>query len=168
MRRVKVLSILLAAGALALGSGLVLAATSETKAPEGSKTPAVSKSSATSPEQESKETKAVQQTEKAQAAREGKEKEVAADRIVRGEVTAVEPGAKTLSVKVMRGKEAEDVGVQVPDNAKITQGKATKSLADIKIGDRVWMKYDRTGDKLVADLIHILPAHKMAATKKSS
>jgi hypothetical protein len=154
---------MLAAGSLALGAGLALAATTESKAPEASKTPAVSKASATAGENEAKEAKAEQRTEKARADQVKGEKESAVDRIVRGEVTAVEPGAKTLSVKVMRGKEAEDVGVQVPDNAKITQGKAAKALTDIKVGDRVWMKYDRMTDKLVADQIRILKPARMAA-----
>jgi hypothetical protein len=64
----------------------------------------------------------------------------------------------------MRGKEEETVGVEVPPTAKITQGKAAKTLADIKVGDRVWMKYDRTSDKLVADQIRILPGKTAGKT----
>lgn len=168
MRGAKVVMAMLAAGALALGAGVTLAATGESKTPEPPKTPAVSKAPATAAEQEAKETKAVQQGEKARAAREGKEKETAVDRIVRGEVTAVETTAKTLTVKAMRGKEAETIGVDVPDTARITQGKATKTLADIKVGDRVWMKYDRMSDKLVADQIRILKSTPMAAKSESS
>ena len=93
---------------------------------------------------------------------------MAADRIVRGEVTAVETTAKTLTVKTMRNKKEDIIGVEVPDTVKITEGKAAKTLADIKVGDRVWMKYDRMSNKLVADEIHILPPQKTAATKKSS
>jgi len=159
---------MLAAGALALGAGVTLAATGESKAPEASKAPAVSNAPATPGNQEAKETKAVQQSEKAQATREKGEKEAAVDRIVRGEVTAVEATAKTLTVKAMRGKEAETVGVEVPDTAKITQRKATKTLADIKVGDRVWMKYDRKSDKLVADQIHILKSAPTVAKSESS
>jgi hypothetical protein len=147
MSGAKVLMAVLAAGSLTLGVGLALAATAESKAPEASKTPAVSNAPATSTEQEAKET--------------------AVDRIVRGEVTAVETSAKTLTVKVMRGKEAETVGVEVPDSAKIHQGKATKTLADIKVGDRVWMKYDRMSDKLVADQIRILKSAPIAAKSES-
>ena len=147
MRGAKVLMALLAAGALTLGAGVALAATGQEKAPEPAKAPAVSKATPTSKKSE---------------------KEVAVDRIVRGEVTAVESGAKTLTVKVMRGKEAETIGVDVPDTAKITQGKAAKTLADIKVGDRVWMKYDRTNGKLVADQIRILKSAPMAAKTESS
>lgn len=161
MRATKVVMALLTAGALCLGAGAAMAATGESKAPEAPKAPAVSKPSTAPAGQEAKETKAVQQQEKARATREGKE--TAVDRIVRGEVTAVETTAKTLTVKVMRGKEAETVGVDVPDTAKITQGKAAKTLADIKVGDRVWMKYDRMSDKLVADQIRILKSGTTAA-----
>jgi len=143
MRGAKVLMALLAAGALTLGAGAALAATGQEKAPEPAEAPAASKATPTSKKSE---------------------KEVAVDRIVRGEVTAVESSAKTLTVKVMRGKEAETIGVDVPDTAKITQGKAAKTLADIKVGDRVWMKYDRTSDKLVADQIRILPGKTAGKT----
>ena len=137
-RGTRVLLAMLVAGALALGGGVSLAATGE-KAPEASKTPAISTVPATPGSQEGKEMKSV-----------------------RGHVTAVDPTAKTLSIKPMQGKEAETIGVEVPDTAKITQGKATKTLADIKVGERVWMKYDRTGDKLEADQIHILRSGKTA------
>ncbi len=148
MRGVKMVMAMLAAGSLALGAGVTLAATSESKTPEAPKAPAASK-------------------ETAAPAGQAKEKETAVDRIVRGEVTAVEPGAKTLTVKVMRGKETETVGVEVPDIAKIHQGKATKTLADIKVGDRVWMKYDRMSDKLVADQIRILKPARTAAKSEN-
>lgn len=168
MRGVKMLIVMLAAGSLTLGAGLALAATGESKAPEASKTPAVTKAPATQVEKEAKETKAEQQAEKARAAQQKGEKEVAPDRIVRGEVTAVEISAKTLTIKTMKGKEAETIGVDVPDMTKITQGKAAKTLAGIKVGDRVWMKYDRTNDKLVADQIRILKSAPMAAKSESS
>ena len=86
---------------------------------------------------------------------------------VRGEVTAVEPGANppTLVVKAMRGKQELTVGVDITDKTVIRQGKAKKTLADIKVGDRVWMKYEQTKETEVAEEIHILkPAH-MAATQ---
>ncbi len=132
---------MLAAGALTLGAGVMLAATGETKA--------------------------VQQSEKARATQGKGEKEAAVDPIVRGQVITVEPTEKTLSVRAMRGKKAETVGVDVPDTVKITQGKAAKTLADIKVGDRVWMKYDHTNDKLVADQIHILRSGKTAGKSAS-
>ncbi len=173
MRRVRVAQLLIGvctAGSLALATGLAMAATTESKTPEPAKTPAVAAPAApanASGAKEAQEYKAEPKAEKAPMAKGKAEKEVAADRIVRGEVTAVEATAKTLSVKTMRNKKEETVGVEVPETVKITQGKAAKTLADIKVGDRVWMKYDRMSDKLVADQIRILPHQKMAATNKN-
>jgi len=174
MRGVNVAKVLIGvwtAGSRALSAVLALAATTETKTPEAAKTPGVSAPAApakVSGEKEVQETKAEQKAEKAQVAKEKGEKEVAADRTVRGDVTAVETTAKTLTVKTMRNKKEDIIGVEVPDAVKITQGKAAKTLADIKVGDHVWMKYDRMSDKLVADTIHIVPPQKTTAKKKSS
>ena len=174
MRGAKVAKVVIGvwtAGSLALAAGLALAATTETKTPEAAKAPAVSAPAApakASGEKEATETKAEQKAEKAQVAKEKGEKEVTADRTVRSKVMAVETAAKTLTVKTMRNKKEDIIGVQVPDAVKITQGKAAKTLADIKVGDHVWMKYDRMSDKLVADTIHILPPQKTAPKKKSS
>ena len=87
---------------------------------------------------------------------------------VRGEVTAVEPGAKTMVVKAMEGKKALDVGVDITDKTIIREGKTNKTLGDIKVGDRVWMKYEKTSDKLVADYIRILKPTTTASKNKSS
>lgn len=152
----KMLMALLTASSLTLGAGVAFAATSEST--EYSKKPEASSAATASPATESKEMKATPA---------GKEKETSADRIVRGAVMAVEPSASpaTLTLKVMRGKQAETVGVDVPATATIHEGKATKTLADVKVGDRVWMKYDRINDKLVADSIRILRSTRVAAKK---
>ena len=86
-------------------------------------------------------------------------------RRVGGVVTAVEPGAAppTLVVRAMEGTTPLIVGVDVPGTAIIRQGKAQKSLGDIKVGDRVWMKYARTTNHLLAEDIHILKPYRMAA-----
>jgi hypothetical protein len=167
MSGARMLAALLITGSLAVGSGLALAATAEPKASDASKTPAVSKTVVPPVAKEATEAKTTQQAEKARAAQEKGEKEVAPDRVVHGEVASVEVAAKTITVDVMRGKETETVGVEVPDTAKITEGKATKTLADVKIGDRVRMTYDRLSDKLVADQIHILKAAPAAAKRES-
>jgi len=151
MRGMKVARVLIGvwtAGSLTLCAGLALAATTEYKTAEPAKTPAMAAP--------------------AVPAKTSGEKEVAADRIVRGEVTAVETAAKTLTVKAMRNKKADIVGAEVPDGVKITEGKAVKTLADIKVGDHVWMKYDRMSSRQVADEIRILPPQKATAKTKSS
>ncbi len=137
MRGSKRILALVAVSSLTLGAGLALASSGTSKGTEASK------SSATQSE---------------------KKPEV---RRVRGEVTAVEPGAKTMVVKAMEGKKALDVGVDVTGKTIIREGKANKTLGDIKIGDRVWMNYERTSDKLVADYIRILKPANVAAKSKS-
>jgi len=140
MRGVKPLMAMLAAGSLVLAAGVALASTEAAKAPEGSKATAR------------------QAMSKAEVRR------------VRGEVTAVEPSANpmTLTMKTKEGKEELTVGVDVTDKTIIREGKARKTLSDIKVGDRVWMKYERTDGKLVADYVRILkPAHVAAKSASS-
>jgi hypothetical protein len=137
MRGSQKLLALVAAGALTLGAGVALAATDTSK-------------TAASPESTT-----VQTANKAEVHR------------VRGEVTAVEPGAKTMVVKAMEGKKALDVGVDVTDKTIIREGKISKKLDDIKVGDQVWMRYEKTSDKLVADFVRILKPAKVAAKSKS-
>ncbi len=139
MRPIKTGFVMLAAGVLAAGPGTALASTAAAKAPEGAR-PA---SQAVAP---------------APAARPG-------ERRVRGEVTAVEPNAKTIVVKVMEGKKELIVGAEVTEKTSIREGNAHKILANIKVGEHVWMKYDRMSDKLVADGIHILKPHGVAAKR---
>jgi Cu/Ag efflux protein CusF len=148
---------LLAAGSLAFGAAVALAATSEST--EYSQKPEASKATeapAATPSNQMKATSA--------------EKKTATVRFVRGVVTAVEPSAtpSTMTLTVMRGKQEETVGVDVPAGTKILAGKTAKTLADIKVGDRVWMKYDRMNDKLVADSIRILKKPAKTAAQKAS
>ena len=137
MREGKTVIAMLAASSLVLGTGLALASTALAK------TEGVSRPSAAQTENKSETHR------------------------VRGEVTSVEPGAKTMVVKAMEGKKELTVGVDISDKTMIREGKATKSLADVKVGDTVWMKYERANDKLVADVIHILKPASMAAKNKS-
>jgi hypothetical protein len=135
---------LLVVGARVLGSGYAFAAASTPMATEKSPTVAASKATAGT-----------------------RENEIAPDRIIRGHVTAVAPMATppTVTVKVIGGQSPETVAVEVPSSAKITSGKVEKRVTDITIGSRIWMRYDRLSDRLVADQIHLLPAmHAKAVT----
>ena len=125
------------AASLALGGGVAFASSNTSKTSAGN-TPSVTKAE--------------------------KKSEV---RRVRGEVTAVEPGAKTMVVKAMEGSKSLDIGVDITDKTIIREGKATKTLADLKIGDRVRLKYEKTADKLVADDIRILKPTSVAAKSKA-
>ena len=143
MRRAPVWMATLTAGILALGAAAALAAGETSKSTEVTK-PAGSYS------------------EKAEKAEKTEQK--AEVRRVRGEVTAVEPGAKTMVVKTYNAKKEEmTVGVDVTDKTVIREKKAHKTLADIKVGDKVWMKYEEYGDKFVAEVIRILKPGHVAA-----
>jgi ribosomal protein S1 len=81
---------------------------------------------------------------------------------VTGEVKAVDAKAMTLTVtKKMKGK-AEDTAVTVNDKTKITMGKDKKVLADVKVGDKVTVKYSETDGKMVAKSIAIKAEEKKA------
>jgi ribosomal protein S1 len=81
---------------------------------------------------------------------------------VTGEVKAVDAKAMTLTVtKKMKGK-AEDTAVTVDDKTKITMGKDKKVLADVKVGDKVTVKYSETDGKMVAKSIAIKAEEKKA------
>ena len=72
-----------------------------------------------------------------------------------GKVVAVEPGSKTIVMETTVGKSVMTVGAEVPDTASITAGKAAKKLADIKVGDKIRMKWLREDNKLVVQSIAI-------------
>ncbi len=148
MRGAKVFMAVVAAGALAFWGGVALASNEASKAPEGSK------ATATEPSKAPEGKKAT--TPKASKP---------VFHRIRGEVTAVEPGARTMTVKTMQGKKELTVGVDITDKTVIRQGRAHKTLPDLKVGDRVWMRYERTNDKLVADYIRILRPQHVAAKK---
>lgn len=174
MRTQHMILALVAAGTLALGSGMALAA-SGSSATEGSKAPAAAapapatKSPAVKTE-ETRESKTIQRAEQARQARKEKgEKEVTVDRVAEGVVTHVEPTAvpPALVMKTTAGKEALVVGVDVPAKTIIRKGKVAMKLEDIQAGDRVWMRWDRLDNRLVADRIQVLKANSTAAVKTS-
>ncbi|MEW6214978.1 MAG: hypothetical protein AB1478_07250 [Nitrospirota bacterium] len=88
-------------------------------------------------------------------------------KVVTGEVKAVDAVAKTITVaKKVKGKVEETV-VTVDDKTKITLGKEKKTLADVKAGDKVTVKYTQVDGKNVAKSVAIktAPAAKPAEKK---
>jgi Cu/Ag efflux protein CusF len=79
-----------------------------------------------------------------------------------GEVSAVDAAAMTLTVK---GKKAE-VALTVNDKTKITMGKEKKTLADVKVGDKVSTKYSEVEGKNVAKSIALKAEQKMEKKAK--
>jgi hypothetical protein len=78
-----------------------------------------------------------------------------------GEVAAVDAKTKTITVKAKKG----DVTAMVDDKTKIMMGKDMKTLADIKAGDKVTVKYSDADGKMTAKSIAIKPAEKMMEKK---
>jgi Cu/Ag efflux protein CusF len=72
-----------------------------------------------------------------------------------GKVVAVDLGSKTIVMDTTVGKSVMTVGAEVPDKASIKAGKVAKSLSDIKVGDKVRMKWVREESKLVVQSIAI-------------
>lgn len=73
-----------------------------------------------------------------------------------GEITAVDANAKTFTLKTDKG----DITCEVGADAKITAGKASKTLADVKAGDKVSCKYAMEGDKHICKSLDIKTAAK--------
>ncbi len=172
MRGMKVALTVLTAGILALGSGAAFAAEYSTPTPAKPATPAVSQTKGMGSKAEAREPEAHQQrelrAEKSEAQDGGAgNKEAAADRTYDGVVAHVDAMAhpKTLVMNTMLGKRVLTVGVDVLPSTQITERGVTKTLADIHKGDRIWMKWDRTTNHLVADQIRILQTGKKRAAK---
>ncbi len=72
-----------------------------------------------------------------------------------GKVVAVELGSKTIVMDATVGKSVMTVGAEVPDKASIMAGNVAKKLSDIKVGDKIRMRYVREEDKLVVQSIAI-------------
>lgn len=85
---------------------------------------------------------------------------------VTGEVTAVDAAAKTLTVK---GK-AGDVALTADDKTTVKIGKEKKTLADVKVGDKVTVRYAEMDGKNVAKSIMVkaAPAEKKAEKKEAA
>jgi Cu/Ag efflux protein CusF len=70
---------------------------------------------------------------------------------VTGEVTAVDAAAKTVTLKAKKG----EVVISVGEKTSIKEGKEKKSLADVKAGDKVTVRYTEADGKMTAKSIAI-------------
>jgi Cu/Ag efflux protein CusF len=70
---------------------------------------------------------------------------------VTGEVTAVDAAAKTITLKAKKG----EVVISVVEKTSIKEGKEKKSLADVKAGDKVTVKYTEADGKMSAKGVEI-------------
>ena len=77
---------------------------------------------------------------------------------VAGEVTEFELVPQCIVVHShsrMKGAKEVELRLRVTHNASIKEGNLAKRFGDIRIGDRVWLRYEQQGDTLVAKSIHI-------------
>ncbi len=80
---------------------------------------------------------------------------------ITGDVAAVDAAAKSLTVK---GKKAEVV-LSTDEKTAVKMGKEKKALSDVKVGDKVTVKYSEVNGKGIAKSIEIKP---VKAEKKSA
>lgn len=81
---------------------------------------------------------------------------------VTGDVAAVDAKANTITVKGKKG----DTVVTCDDKTKIMMGKDKKALADVKVGDKVMVKYSEADGKMTAKIVAIKAAEKKAEPAK--
>lgn len=87
--------------------------------------------------------------------------EKAVIRTVSGTVTAVVSEANTLVVAVPTGKtDTLVVGAWVTDQTVIKEGRTAKRLTDLRIGDRVWMRFERVDSGDIARMIVVKQSAK--------
>ncbi|MDQ7787710.1 MAG: DUF5666 domain-containing protein [Thermodesulfovibrionales bacterium] len=101
------------------------------------------------------------EAQKAAPAPMGEKKEAPAKvKQVTGEVKAVDTKAMTLTVTKKMKTGAEDTLALVNDKTRIMMGKDKKLLADLKVGDKVTVKYTEADGKMVAKSIAIKTEEK--------
>jgi ribosomal protein S1 len=83
---------------------------------------------------------------------------------VTGDVVAVDAKAMTLTVKGKKG----DVALSTNDKTTVKMGKEKKALADVKVGDKVKVKYTEVDGKNIAKSIAIKPAVTAAPAEKKA
>jgi len=81
---------------------------------------------------------------------------------VTGEVAAVDAKANTITVKAKKG----ETTVTADDKTKVMMGKEKKAIADVKVGDKVTVKFSEADGKMVAKSVAIKAADEKAAAKK--
>ncbi len=82
-------------------------------------------------------------------------KKAAKQMSVTGEVASIDAKAMTLTVKP--AKKAE-VAVMADDKTSVKMGKEKKTFADVKMGDKVTVKYSEMDGKNMAKSIAVTPA----------
>jgi hypothetical protein len=77
-----------------------------------------------------------------------------------GEIAAIDQAAKMVTVKAKRNGKEITVAALVDDRTGIRDGRITKSLAELKVGERVRMYYESQGKRDLARNILLQPSGK--------
>ena len=80
-----------------------------------------------------------------------------------GDVAAVDAKAGTITVKGKKG----DTTVATDAKTKIMMGKDVKAIADVKVGDKVTVKFSEADGKMTAKSVAIKAAEKKAEPAKT-
>jgi hypothetical protein len=87
------------------------------------------------------------------------EKQIQLNRL-NGEIAAIDQAAKIVTVKAKRNGKEFTVAASVDDQTGIRDGKITKSLKDLKVGERVRIYYEHQEKRDLARNILLQPVAK--------
>lgn len=91
---------------------------------------------------------------------------VAKARQITGDVTAVNTSAMAITVTKKMKHKVVETAVTINDKTNIKMGKEKRTLADVKVGDKVIVTYKGLDGKNVAQSITIKPAITASEEKK--
>jgi len=77
-----------------------------------------------------------------------------------GEIASIDQAAKTVTIKAKRNGKETTVAALLDEHTAIRDGRNSKSFADLKIGERVRIYYERQGNQDLARNILVQPSGK--------
>jgi Cu/Ag efflux protein CusF len=77
-----------------------------------------------------------------------------------GEIASIDRAKKMVTVKAKRNGKEITVAAQLDDRTAIMAGRNSQSLADLKVGERVRMYYERQDNRELARNILVQPSVK--------
>ena len=77
-----------------------------------------------------------------------------------GEIASIDRAKKMVTVKTRRNGKEITVAAQLDDRTAIMDGRNSKSFADLKVGERVRMYYERQDNRELARNILVQPSVK--------
>jgi Cu/Ag efflux protein CusF len=83
-----------------------------------------------------------------------------------GEVIKMDPSQKTMTVKGSAGKREKEISVQIVPDTKITRNGQKTDLSDLKVGDRVVVRYASGKGMITAHSISVEVKDAKSSTYK--